>query len=171
MTHQHSLVTNRLTLRAPDRRDWPAYADFMESPAARFFKGHGDVLEAWKSFGTLIWHWIDRGYGPWAVTETGDDSCIGIIGPKCPPGWPEGEITWIAFAPAAGRGIAHEAARAALGDVFTRLGWTSAVSYIEDDNLPSIRLAERLGATRDDSAPVPGGPVRAWRHPAPETLQ
>ena len=106
-----------------------------------------------------------------AVTETGDDMCIGIVGPKRPPHWPEGELTWIVFGSAEGKGIASEAARAARDDAYARLGWDTAVSYIEDGNTRSIALAERLGCTCDVDALVPGGPVKAWRHPAPEALQ
>ena len=56
-----TLETDRLILRAPTREDWPAYAAFMETPAAAFFKGHGRPTEAWRSFGVVLWHWIDLG--------------------------------------------------------------------------------------------------------------
>ncbi|MEM7641459.1 MAG: GNAT family N-acetyltransferase [Pseudomonadota bacterium] len=161
------LTTERLTLRPPKVTDWPAYAAFMETDAARFFAGHRNPTAAWRSFGAVIWNWLHRGFGPWAVTEDGEGS-IALVGPKWPEGWPAPEITWIAYAPAVGRGIAAEAARAARRDAYERLGWTEAVSYIEDANTRSIALAQRLGCHLDAEAPTPGGPVRAWRHPGPE---
>ncbi len=164
------LETDRMILRAPAKHDWAAYARFMESDAARFFAGFRNAGRAWRSFGTLIWHWIDRGFGPWALTRKGSDECIGIVGPKKPVGWPEGEITWIVFGAAEGQGLAFEAAKAARADAYDRLGWPSAVSYIESENTRSIALAERLGAKLDPDAALPGGPVRAWRHPAPKAL-
>ena len=158
------LETDRLILRAPQREDWPAYAAFMETPAAAFFKGHGRPTEAWRSFGVVLWHWIDLGYGPFAVTMKGDDTCIGLVGPKYPPGWPEGEITWIVFASAEGNGFATEATRAALGFAAGNLGWTAAVSYIDTPNLRSIALAERLGASLDNKAEAPGPDLLVYRH-------
>ncbi|PWJ16190.1 GNAT family N-acetyltransferase [Jannaschia seohaensis] len=168
MTDRLALTTERLTLRPPTVADWAPYAAFMRTDAARHFAGHRSETAAWRSYGAIMWHWMHLGFGPWAVTETGDDSCVGIVGPKRPAGWPEGEITWIVFAPAAGRGIAAEAARAARRDAYDRLGWTTAVSYIEDGNHRSTALARRLGCSVDAEARLPGGPVRAWRHPAPE---
>ncbi len=164
------LQTSRLILRASTKDDWSAYSAFMETEAARFFAGFRDQGRAWRSFGTLIWHWIDRGFGPWAVTMRGNDACVGIVGPKFPPKWPERELTWIIFGDAEGKGIASEAARAARADAYQRLGWATAVSYIEPENTRSVALAERLGAQLDIAAPVPGGPVRAYRHPGPEAL-
>lgn len=162
------ITTDRLRLRPPGRADWPAYAAFMQTPQARFFAGHGKPGQAWRSFGTVIWHWIDLGFGPFAVTAKDSDTCIGLIGPKCPVGWPEGEITWIAFGTAEGRGIASEAARAALGYAARDLHWATAVSYIEPDNTRSVALAERLGARLDADATAPGPGVQVYRHRMPE---
>lgn len=164
------LETERLTLRAPTKVDWPAYARFMDTDAAQFFAGFRNPVMAWRSFGTLIWHWIDRGFVPWAVTMRGIDQCIGIVGPKFPHGWPEGELTWIVFGDAQGKGIAFEAALAARDDAFARLNWKTAVSYVEPENSRSVALAHRLGAKLDENAPTPGGPVVAYRHPAPGAM-
>ena len=160
------LTTERLTLRAPQVGDWPAYAAFMTTDAARFFAGHRNVTAAWRSFGVVIWHWLHKGFGPWTVTMEG--APVGLVGPKYPEGWPEGEITWIVYESAVGKGIAAEAAQAARKDAYTRLGWTTAVSYIEDANDRSVALAKRLGCTVDADAERPDDSVRAWRHPAPE---
>ena len=156
--------TERLILRRPDAGDWPAYAAFMESPAAAFFAARGSRAKAWKSYGLVIWHWVHLGFGPFAVTLRGAARAVALVGPKRPEGWPEGEITWIAFPGAEGRGIAQEAARAALVHARDALGWRTAVSYIEPANARSVALAERLGARRDDGAATPDPSVAAWRH-------
>ncbi len=163
------LETDRLILRKPRPEDWPAYSAFMETPAAAFFKGHGRPTEAWRSFGVVLWHWIDFGYGPFAVTMKGDTTCIGLVGPKFPPGWPECEITWIVFGSAEGNGFAAEATRAALGFAARDLGWATAVSYIDTPNLRSIALAERLGASIDNMAQAPGTDLLVYRHVLPLT--
>lgn len=159
-----TIETERLILRAPRREDWPVYAAFMETPAAAFFKGHGKPTEAWRSFGVTLWHWADIGYGPFAVTLKGDNACLGLVGPKCPPGWPEGEITWMVFGAAEGKGIASEAARAALGFAERDLGWTTAVSYVDEPNRRSISMAKRLGASLDKTAKAPGPDLLVYRH-------
>lgn len=169
MTETPAITTDRLRLRRPNRADWPAYATFMQTPQARFFAGHGKPGQAWRSFGTVIWHWIDLGFGPFSVTTKDNDDCIGLVGPKHPVGWPEGEITWIVFGTAEGKGLATEAARAALKHAASVLHWTTAVSYIEDANTRSVALAHRLGARLDPDATSPGPEVQVYRHQMPET--
>ena len=67
-----------------------------------------------------------------------------------------------------GRGYATEAASAARAWVYENLGWTTAVSYIDRDNLRSIAVARRLGCVEDTGA-VPADPEDAvFRHPRPE---
>ena len=164
------LHTSRLTLRAPQARDWPAMAGFLTSERAAHVGGPVTRERAWRSFGHVVGHWMLRGYGMFFLTETGADDAIGMAGPWFPEGWPEQEIGWSVFAPAAeGKGYAAEAARAALAHAFGPLGWRTAVSYIDPANARSIALAERLGATTDTSAatPDPADPTLVYRHHAP----
>lgn len=67
-----------------------------------------------------------------------------------------------------GQGLAAEAAGAARAHAFGALGWTTAVSYVDPGNARSIALAERMGAIRDDAAPVPHSdrPCLVYRHSA-----
>lgn len=169
-SHLHSdtvLETERLIMRQPRKDDWPAYCAFMETEAARFYRGFRNTLEAWKSFGTLRWHWECFGFGPWALTKKGNDACIGIVGPKQPPNQPDGDLMWIVFGEAEGKGYATEAAKAARADAYDRLGWTGIVSFIEDANTRSIALAKRLGAKLDPDTYSPDQMEQAWRHPGP----
>ena len=71
-----------------------------------------------------------------------------------------------------GKGFAFEAARAARRYAYQIAGWRAAFSVIAPDNLRSIRLAERLGATvdREVGADDADGPALVYRHPAPEAL-
>ena len=68
-----------------------------------------------------------------------------------------------------GRGYATEAAARARAYAFQELQWPTAVSYIVAENLPSRRVAERLGATRDGTTELKGTAVDVWRHPSPQT--
>lgn len=164
------LETDRLILRAPGRQDWEAFRTFILSDRAAFVRPADlDEGKAWRAYGHVIGHWVMRGFGSFVWCLKGSDRPLGLCGPWFPATWPEPEIGWSVWDPAAeGRGYAAEAARAAILHAVRDLGWTTAVSYIDPDNARSIALAERLGARRDpDAAPNgPGGLV--YRHPRPE---
>ncbi|WP_282603413.1 GNAT family N-acetyltransferase [Paracoccus sp. PARArs4] len=164
------IETDRLVLRAPAAGDWPHWRDFMSTDRARFVRdGDFDEGKVWRAFGHVIGHWVMRGWGTFAITAKGDDTPIGMAGPWFPAGWPEREIGWTIWSGAAeGRGFAHEAAVAARDHAFGTLGWDTAVSYVDARNTRSIALAERLGATLDDTAKAPASdrPCLVFRHPA-----
>ncbi|MEM8790319.1 MAG: GNAT family N-acetyltransferase [Pseudomonadota bacterium] len=165
------IETERLRLRALGPQDIEAYVTFFASDRSRFIGGPRPRRDAWRTLATLIGHWQLRGWGPWAVADKSDDRILGTIGPWCPEGWPEPEMSWSVHDAAEGRGIAFEAAKAALNHAFTSFGWSTAVSYIDPENTRSIRLAERLGARPDPDADHPdfdGKPCLVYRHPAPE---
>lgn len=164
------IETDRLILRAPAERDAEGYVAFWASERSRHLGGPKDRPRAWEAFAMEFGHWHLRGFGSWAVTLKGDDTCLGFIGGWYPDGWPDREIDWMLWDGAEGRGIAFEAIRAVREHAYRTLGWSGAVSYIEPGNDRSIRLAGRLGCTRvDEPTPYPGGLV--YRHPAPEALQ
>ena len=164
-----TIQTERLTLRRPQPSDWHAFHEFMTSDRAASLGGPHTAGKAWRQFASELGHWEIFGYGMWSVTK--DDVCIGMIGPWTPVDWPEKEIGWMMFAAnLEGTGIATEAAAAAVNHAFTTLGWQTAVSYIDPANTRSIRLAEKLGATRDDAATAPDAYPAAlvYRHPKPQ---
>lgn len=165
------LSTERLILRRPSAKDWPQARAFFMSERSATVGGPKDQGGAWRVLAMEIGHWDMRGYGMWAVTRKGDDTAIGMIGPWHPGDWPETEVGWMIWDPSVeGTGIATEAARAAVEDAYTRLGWDTVVSYIATTNARSIALAEKLGAVLDTSAPqIPGkDPHLVYRHPRPE---
>lgn len=166
----HTLTTERLILRRPTADDWPQARDFFMSDRSATVGGPKDEGGAWRTLAMEIGHWDMRGFGMWAVTRKGDDTALGLIGPWVPADWPETEIGWMIWDPTIeGTGIATEAARAAVHDAYTRLGWETVVSYIAPSNTRSIALAEKLGARLDENAPqIPGkDPHLVYRHPRP----
>ena len=164
-----TLVTDRLTLRAPDARDWPAWRDFMLSDRSSTISDTRDLGRIWRAFAAEIGHWQIFGYGMWAVARDAEAPALALVGPWTPPDWPEAEIGWMILDPAAeGTGIAAEAARAALDHAFGPLGWDTAVSYIAPGNDRSVALAERLGARLDPGATGPKDDTLVYRHPRPE---
>lgn len=162
------LETDRLVLRPPVPDDTGAWMAYHMSPRAKFTGGAKDAGRAWRICASVAGHWTLRGCGPFVVTLRDDGRPIGAVGPWFPADWPEREIGWSLWDAAdAGEGYATEAAGAVLEHVFGTLGWETVVSYIDPANAPSIRLAERLGAVRDDAAPAPDATDLVYRHRTP----
>ena len=149
------LETERLILRRPNGGDWEAARDFFMSDRAAGIGGPYTLGKAWRQFAAEIGHWDIFGFGMWAVTLKGDDRILGLVGPWCPADWPEREIGWFVFGDAEGKGIAAEAARAAIDHAFDVLGWDTLVHYVGQDNPRSAALAERMGAVLDMDATQP----------------
>lgn len=170
MTTPRTISTARLTLRQPAPRDAAAVVAFYMSERSQYAGGHVSRMNAWRNFAAVLGHWQIRGFGLWAVTRTGDDTILGLVGPFYPDGWPETEIGWLMFDGAEGQGYAAEAARAVIADTRATLGWSDIVHYIAPQNTRSIALAERLGATLDPNAaqPKPDSPCLVYRQPQPE---
>lgn len=161
------LETPRLRLVPLAERHIPAYQAFIGSPRAAAQGWAGMPHEAWRNFAAMMGHHLLRGFGPF-VTEARDDGrVVGLCGPWWPDGQLEREIKWhIWSAEDEGRGYAFEAARAALRFAFDKLGWDTAVSYINFGNDRSANLALRLGAKQDGTWTTPRGTeVRVFRHP------
>ncbi len=146
------LETERLVLRGPQASDYPAFGGFYDTDRSRFVGGPMQPRNAWRHFATEIGHWAMRGFGMWTVTLKDTGAPVGLVGCWYPIDWPERELGWILYPEAEGKGIGHEAATAARAHAFGPLGWETAVSYIEPENVRSIALADRLGARRDDTA-------------------
>ncbi len=165
-----TIETERLVLRRPDPKDADGYVDFFLSDRACFVGQTPRRHRAWVYFAGEIGHWEIRGWGMFAVTMKGEDTCIGVVGPSFPDGWPEHELGWLLWPTAEGKGIGFEAACAARRYAYENLGWKTAVSYVDRRNTRSIRLAERLGCTIDDTASGIDPEDFVYRHPAPEVL-
>ena len=71
---------------------------------------------------------------------------LGRIGPWRPHDWPGTEVGWGLHPDAQGKGYGVEAATASIDYAFDVLGWTEVIHCIDPDNLPSQRLAERIGS-------------------------
>jgi len=144
------IETQRLTLREfRQETDFDAYADFYGSEITRFYGGPLDRPSAWRAAAAMMGHWIIRGYGAWAVEEKATKEFCGIVGLWNPEGWPKREITWAIVESKQGAGYAMEAAKRSKKYAYDTLGWDSVYSCISEQNIASIRLAEKIGATID----------------------
>lgn len=166
-----TLETDRLILRGPEPRDCGGFIDFFTSGRAAYVgDGPTSIGKAWRTFALELGHWQLRGFGSWAVTLRGSDTALGLVGGWHPVDSPEQEIGWLLWQAAEGKSIAYEAAIAARKYLYERLGWETAVSYIDPENARSIALAKRLGATLDPTAICKDAGDLVYRHPAPEAL-
>ncbi|MDA7423618.1 GNAT family N-acetyltransferase [Thalassococcus lentus] len=164
------LETERLQLRGPEPEDYPDFKATFASYRSRYMGGPLNAYEAWMLYAAEIGHWEIRGYGMWMIHLRDTDETVGMAGAWFPAKWPEPEIAWIIWPDRAGKGFALEATHRVRGYLYGEKGWDTAVSYIDPKNLDSIRLAERLGATKDKSAPTVDGHDAVYRHPSPQQL-
>lgn len=94
-----------------------------------------------------------NGFGFWAAGLRGGAGFIGFVGISRPsfeaPFTPCVEVGWRLARSFWGHGYATEAAHAALAHGFGTLGLAEIVAFTATVNLPSRRVMDRLGMTRD----------------------
>jgi RimJ/RimL family protein N-acetyltransferase len=149
-----TIETERLRLRRwrdVDREPFAALnadAVTMEFLPAPLTRGESDAF-----IDRIERTFAEAGLGLWAVETTLEGSFLGYVGlwpatfaahftPAVEVGWRLSSEQW-------GRGFATEAARAAVGDGFDRLGLDEIVSFTAADNRRSRRVMEKLGMTTD----------------------
>ena len=145
-----TITTKHLLLRPWKRTDIAPFARVSASPAVmRYFPS---CLTAAQSAALIdqLQHEIDRqGWGVWAIEEHTTGTFVGFTGLRnCNadiPGSPFMEIAWRLDAPFWGKGLAYEAAQAALSYAFDQLGVPCVLAYTARLNGPSIALMKRLG--------------------------
>ena len=161
------LETERLVLREFRAEDYePMAAFWADEEATRFLGGTVPHYRAFSIVSSFVGHWQLYGLGQWAVEDKASGALAGFLGYINPPDWPEPEIGWTIFPAFQGKGYASEGALAARAEIVRLGGPDRLVSYIDPENRPSIRVAEKLGAVREREVELRGGKVFAWRHPA-----
>jgi RimJ/RimL family protein N-acetyltransferase len=160
------IETERLVLRGFTRADFDAFAGFFaDDVATRFVGGTMPRPRAHTVMSAFAGQWELYGLGQWAVEPKEGGGLAGFVGYINPPDWPEPELGWTILPAFQGRGYATESSRAARAEM-VRLGApVRLVSYIDPDNAPSVRVAEKLGAQRGGMIDLRGMHVDVWRHP------
>lgn len=162
------LETERLKLRGWRAADFEPYAAYCADEAtARYAGGVMDRAAAWRDLATVVGHWLLRGFGFWALEEKQTGAFVGYAGVWMPEGWPEPELGWGLMAFAQGKGFAFEAAKRAREFAASAWGLMGLASFMDAENWPSRRLAERLGARFERAFELEGCPAVAYRHPCP----
>ena len=136
-----------------------------EDAAAVAVMAEDEHLRPWSTMRDGVDAWIRREMaeerGPTrAICLSDDDRALGRVAVRPPElaseavrceairesDHPAGELSYWLIPEARGRGLAYAAVRLMIDSVVPGLGLRSLVLDIEDGNVPSIRLAERLGA-------------------------
>ena len=141
------LETSRLILRPPRAEDLDAWSEMMlDEPTARFIGGVMPRAMCWRALMTMIGAWHAAGFAMFSVIEKESGRWIGRLGPWQPEGWPGPEIGWAIARDCWGRGYAVEGAIIATDWAFDTLGWSSVIHSINPANVPSQRVARKLGS-------------------------
>jgi RimJ/RimL family protein N-acetyltransferase len=137
------LETTRLVLIPLSRLDEAEHA-----------QASGSASDAARDTRSAEVQWQQHGFGPWAIRDRGDKSFLGGAELRYAGEGIDGiaptevEAGWWVTASRRNHGIAGEAMRTAIADVWDRADVESLTAYIADgENEPSRRLAASLGFT------------------------
>lgn len=167
------IATKRLILRKFVHEDWSALHEYYSDPeCTRFtFQRTLNEAESWRAMAGMVGHWELRGYGPYAIVESGTGLVVGAAGLWFPNDWPEPEIKWALIRSKWGKGYASEAVRAIQPIAFKVLNGKPPISLINAENSASIQLALAVGASFEREMEFRGSLHHIYRHPRlPECL-
>ncbi len=153
--HPFLLETHRLRLRNWRESDRDAFAALNAHPEVMAdLGGPIDRAASDRKLDGYISAFEEHGYGRWLI-EDHAGTFLGYTGVmprrEDPPLGFHNEIGWRLTREAWGGGFATEAARAALDDVFTRIGLDEVLAYTRPDNLRSQAVMLRLELERDEA--------------------
>ena len=160
------IETSRLNFRAWREADFKPVAQFFADPiAVQYLGGQKSAEDTWRLIAAYIGHYQLRSYSYMAVVEKQTDQIIGSIGLWNSTPWPELELGYWLLPAFRSKGYAFEAAQAARNYAFSALQRDSLVSYIDEENKASIKLAEKLGGRREEEIQLLDfGPHQVYRY-------
>lgn len=162
MTSSLTLETPRLILRPWQDEDREPFAALnADARVMQHFPGLLEKSESDRLIEAMQEHFVEHGFGRWAVEVRGGASCIGFVGLSRPAFTtyftPCVEVGWRLAAEHWGQGYAPEAAQAALRFGFEVVQLGEIVSFTVPANLPSRRVMEKIGMRHD--------PAEDFEHP------
>ena len=161
-----SLRTERLTLCLFNESDWrDIHEHYSDEECTKYTFGRAlTEAETWRAMASMIEHWHLRGYGPYAVEERETAKVLGMVGLWYPNDWPAPEIKWALTRRYWGQGFASEAARAVKNMAAEFIPELSLISFMNSENLASIKLAKAIGARFYKEVDFRDGKWHIYRH-------
>nr|WP_314436751.1 GNAT family N-acetyltransferase [uncultured Brevundimonas sp.] len=146
------LTTDRLILTPAGIEDFTEIAALWKNQGfTQFIMGRAlSDEEVWFRLLRDIGHWAALDHGNWSIRLKDGGAYLGSVGVlnyrrEMSPAFDAPELGWGLDPAFQGRGYAVEALTAALGWADRKLGAVRTVCMISPDNLPSIKLAARVG--------------------------
>lgn len=165
MTAIPTLQTQRLILRPYRLEDFEPFAAMWADPqVVRHIGGKPFTRqESWAKFLQRVGHWPLFGFGSWVI-EDKNARFIGEIGfglykRDMEPQHDMPELGYVLTTHAHGKGYASEAGREVLEWADSHLDHPVTACLIDDDNLASQRVAEKLGYRKAYRATYKDKPV------------
>ena len=156
------IVTERIVIRAfdPVADAAPMLRVYGDAEVMRFVPGGAlaDEAAVRALLETYARAQAERGFSSWAVVERASEQVIGDVGFGIFAASGEVELGYTLARAHWGRGLATEAAHAALAAGLAHLEVPRIVAVVDAENAASVRVAERLGMTRSADVHAHGRP-------------
>ena len=144
------LTTERLLLREIRKTDFEAFfASSSDAEGMKYIGGPVDRRTATRIFLSAAGGWVVHGVGWWMIEERATAQPVGTVGIFYRETSPDLEIGWTVFPPHWRRGIATEAAKAALAHAFEVRCVPRATALIDAGNVSSQAVSKKLGMAYD----------------------
>ncbi|MBI5232346.1 MAG: GNAT family N-acetyltransferase [Coriobacteriales bacterium] len=160
------ITTKRLALRAWTLEDADALVALVSDPDVSRFIHRGTPISLHQAIDFITRQMRtqkERGWCRWALEpHTMPGMLIGWCGPGCTFA-PQVELGWTLRRDQWGRGLATEAAVAALAYLFGVAGFPTMISAIDPSNAASVRVAEKLGMHLDGDLRLDGLTLARYR--------
>lgn len=141
------VTTARLELRPFRATDLDALAICLaDEEASAFVGGVSDRRAAWRTLATGVGLWVLTGGGWWGIEMRETGELVGTMGAFFRETAPEViELGWTTFRAHWGKGIASEAAQAAMAYAFEAHPIPRVIAHIDGRNAASVRVSQKLG--------------------------
>jgi [ribosomal protein S5]-alanine N-acetyltransferase len=143
------LQIDGFTMRPLQSMDLDALVAIWADPrVTRFLPSQGKPISrenAEKALQSFVAHWQQRGYGIWAIEESNSPPMIGYCGLRYLDEMDEVEVLYGLAKAYWGRGIATQAARAAISYGFNVANLNKLIAMSLPENIDSRRVIEKAG--------------------------
>ncbi|MFB9907890.1 GNAT family N-acetyltransferase [Allokutzneria oryzae] len=161
------ITTARLLLRRPAAEDLPAMLEIHSDPETNRFNplGPADEERATRDLKAWMAHWVEHGFGYCAIVERESGLVVGFGGLRTHVFDGTAALNlYYRFRPSAwGKGYAPEMARAAVDWARESRPDEPVLIMTKHDNVPAIRVAEKIGFVLLGETELEGAPAVVFR--------